>query len=108
MNERKASVCISGAVIPSRMYSISTGQVISLKLKLARGFTRTRANNHTSTSIIVIESIFLTPVSHSCRVINGLVLFPVVVPIVCEVRIDPLAGAVVDICIGVILPDTPS
>lgn len=82
INERKASVQISGIRIQSLRYSISTGQDISLKLKFTIGFTSTRAKSHTSTSSIVMESILRTPVSHSCRVINGLVLFPVVVPVV--------------------------
>ena len=95
IKERKASGCISGHRLLSRRYSISTGQDKSLKSNCANGFTRTRVKSHTSTSIIVIESIFCTPVSHSCRVRNGDVLFQVVIAVVCEVTILPFAGAVV-------------
>lgn len=68
-----------------------------MKAKFTSGLTSTRAKSHTSTSIMVIDSIFLTPVSPCCRVRKGLVLFPVVVPVVWLVRIEPLAAAVVDI-----------
>lgn len=79
-----------------------------MKSNCVSGFTSTRANSHTSTSIIVIDSIFLTHVSHSCSVRKGDVLFHVVIQVVCDVTIVPFAGAVVVICIGVILHVTQS
>ena len=68
-----------------------------MKAKFTSGLTSTRAKIHTSTSIIVIDSILRTHVSPAWRVRKGLVLFPVVVPVVWLVMIDPLAAAVVDI-----------
>lgn len=60
---------------------------------MTSGFTRTSENSHTSAFSIVIDSILRTHVSFHCNVRKGLVLLPVVVPVVCVVIILPFAAA---------------
>jgi hypothetical protein len=80
--ERKASFFISTSVLRSFIYSTSTGASIPAREVLTSGLTSTRENNHTSAFSIVTLSILCTPVSVHCSVIKGLVLLPVVIPVV--------------------------
>jgi hypothetical protein len=93
MKDKKASFLISTSELLSRIYSTSTGASIPTIQVFTRGFTSTSEKSHTSASIIVTLSILRTHVSFHCNVRKGLVLLPVVVPVVCVVIILPFAAA---------------